>query len=229
MLKFLLILLINGSKILHLENEEVTIDTNDILYLAQGNYFMSEVVGNRDGFESIIISFEDDFILNSDGIKIAIDPLSQQFLHGCSIEFMEELGNSYFQISNPNASAKGKFGGDGTGKSTGDGNGENEGIGDGENGPGVKGKIGKLGTGEGKAPVIYNPTKEEGKVAIKITIDRNGKIMDVKVLSNHARTTTNSPALLAKAKKDGFKFKFKPDANRKELTSGIRIINYILQ
>jgi iron-sulfur cluster insertion protein len=49
---------------------------------------------------------EDDFILNSDGIKIAIDPLSQQFLQGCTVEFIEELGNSYFQISNPNASAK---------------------------------------------------------------------------------------------------------------------------
>lgn len=60
----ILIFLINGSKILHLENEDMTIDTNDILYLAQGNYFMSEIVGERDGFESIIISFDDDFVLN---------------------------------------------------------------------------------------------------------------------------------------------------------------------
>ena len=48
----------------------------------------------------------DDFILESDGIKIAIDPLSQQFLEGCIVEFIAELGSSYFQITNPNATAK---------------------------------------------------------------------------------------------------------------------------
>ncbi len=49
---------------------------------------------------------EDDFILYCDGIEIVIDPLSLQFLQGCTIEFIEKLGSNYFQISNPNASAK---------------------------------------------------------------------------------------------------------------------------
>lgn len=48
----------------------------------------------------------DDFILESNDVKVAIDPLSQQFLHGCKIEFIQELGNNFFQITNPNASAK---------------------------------------------------------------------------------------------------------------------------
>ena len=48
----------------------------------------------------------DDKIIEQSGIKVIIDPLSQQFLDGCTIDFIEELGNSYFQISNPNASAK---------------------------------------------------------------------------------------------------------------------------
>lgn len=49
---------------------------------------------------------EDDFVLEKYGIKIAIDPLSQTFLEKCKLEFVEELGNAYFQISNPNALTK---------------------------------------------------------------------------------------------------------------------------
>lgn len=60
----ILIFLINGSKILHLDNKELKINTNDILYLSQGNYFMSEIVGDKNSFESILISFDDDFILD---------------------------------------------------------------------------------------------------------------------------------------------------------------------
>jgi len=48
----------------------------------------------------------DDYVLEQDGIKIAIDPLSQQFLAGSSVDFIEELGSSYFQINNPKATAK---------------------------------------------------------------------------------------------------------------------------
>ena len=49
---------------------------------------------------------KEDFILQSKDIKVVIDPLSQQFLDGCTIEFTRELGSSFFQIINPNASAK---------------------------------------------------------------------------------------------------------------------------
>ena len=49
---------------------------------------------------------DDDFILEKYGVKIAIDPLSQPFLDKCKLEFVEELGSAYFQISNPNAIAK---------------------------------------------------------------------------------------------------------------------------
>lgn len=49
---------------------------------------------------------DDDFVLEKYGVKIAIDPLSQQFLEKCKLEFIEELGSAYFQISNPNATAK---------------------------------------------------------------------------------------------------------------------------
>lgn len=48
----------------------------------------------------------DDLIIEQEGVKTAIDPMSQTFLNGCTIEFVEELGSSYFQISNPKAVAK---------------------------------------------------------------------------------------------------------------------------
>ncbi|MDP5110384.1 MAG: iron-sulfur cluster insertion protein ErpA [Rickettsiaceae bacterium] len=48
----------------------------------------------------------DDYVLESFDVKVAIDPLSQQFLEGCKIEFIQELGSNFFQITNPNASAK---------------------------------------------------------------------------------------------------------------------------
>lgn len=48
----------------------------------------------------------DDFILEQDGIKVVIDSVSQDFLDGCIVEYVMELGASYFQITNPKATAK---------------------------------------------------------------------------------------------------------------------------
>ena len=58
------ILLIDGGKILHLKDEDIKIDTSEILFLSQGNYFMSEKLGDKNSFESIIIFFDDEFILD---------------------------------------------------------------------------------------------------------------------------------------------------------------------
>ena len=49
---------------------------------------------------------DDDHIITSNGIKVVIDPTSQDFLNDSTIEFIQELGGSYFRITNPNASAK---------------------------------------------------------------------------------------------------------------------------
>lgn len=48
-----------------------------------------------------LISVED-LIIEKDNIQVIIDPLSQKFMKGCIIDFMEELGASYFEIRNPN-------------------------------------------------------------------------------------------------------------------------------
>lgn len=131
---------------------------------------------------------------------------------------------------NSNALANGAFNGNGSGQSDGEGSGNNDGIGDGENGPGVTGKIGKLGSGDGIPPDVVNPTRDQqGKVVIEITVNRQGKVVDVKVLANHPKATTTDPVLQAQARKDGYRFKFKPDSRRAELSKGLRVINYKLR
>lgn len=39
-------------------------------------------------------------------VKVVIDKTSMQFLNGSKLEYIKELGASYFQISNPNAQSK---------------------------------------------------------------------------------------------------------------------------
>ncbi|WPY00643.1 Iron-sulfur cluster insertion protein ErpA [Candidatus Trichorickettsia mobilis] len=47
-----------------------------------------------------------DYIIVQDDIKIAIDEVSMQYMSGCIIDFVEELGTSYFEIKNPKATGK---------------------------------------------------------------------------------------------------------------------------
>lgn len=48
---------------------------------------------------------EGDFVLSQNSIKIIIDSISQEFMNGCKLDFIESLGSSYFEIKNPNAKA----------------------------------------------------------------------------------------------------------------------------
>jgi len=47
----------------------------------------------------------DDIILEKDGAIVVIDSISMEFLKGSKLNFVEELGASYFEIKNPNASS----------------------------------------------------------------------------------------------------------------------------
>ena len=49
---------------------------------------------------------EDDYIAEKDGVKVVVDSISKQFLSGCVIDFIEQLGSSYFEVKNPNATSK---------------------------------------------------------------------------------------------------------------------------
>lgn len=101
------ILLINGGKTLHLKDEDISIDTRDVLFLSQGNYFMSEVIGNKDSFESILIFFDDDYVFNFiqkyniflEGEEIEILSLKRDdFLNNCILTI-----NQYFETNMENS------------------------------------------------------------------------------------------------------------------------------
>lgn len=49
---------------------------------------------------------DSDLIFEKDNLKIIIDPISADFMKGCTINFVDELGFSHFEIKNPNASSK---------------------------------------------------------------------------------------------------------------------------
>jgi iron-sulfur cluster insertion protein len=46
---------------------------------------------------------DEDFIIITEGAKLAIDPMSAQYLDGATIEYIEELMGAHFSINNPNA------------------------------------------------------------------------------------------------------------------------------
>ncbi|AFB25715.1 MULTISPECIES: iron-sulfur cluster assembly accessory protein [spotted fever group] len=49
---------------------------------------------------------QDDYVITKHNATIIIDPISQKFMLDCTLDFIEELGSSYFKVSNPQAKAK---------------------------------------------------------------------------------------------------------------------------
>ena len=48
---------------------------------------------------------DDDIVITRDGVNVAIDPVSIEFLGGSEIDFVDDLIGASFQIKNPNAVA----------------------------------------------------------------------------------------------------------------------------
>ena len=48
---------------------------------------------------------DDDLIFKSDQTEIIIDEISLSFLEGSSLEYVDDLSGSFFQVINPNASS----------------------------------------------------------------------------------------------------------------------------
>jgi iron-sulfur cluster assembly accessory protein len=57
-------------------------------------------------YEFVSNAQEDDYVITKDSIKVIVDPTSMGFMKECVVDFIEELTGSYFQISNPNATAR---------------------------------------------------------------------------------------------------------------------------
>jgi iron-sulfur cluster assembly accessory protein len=48
---------------------------------------------------------DDDMVIARDGATVLIDPVSQQYMEGSEIDFVEDLIGASFKINNPNATA----------------------------------------------------------------------------------------------------------------------------
>ncbi len=59
-----MIILLDGSKIIHLKNTDININSNEICFLTQNNYFMSERVTTNSNYKSLIVYFDDKFIFD---------------------------------------------------------------------------------------------------------------------------------------------------------------------
>jgi iron-sulfur cluster assembly accessory protein len=47
----------------------------------------------------------DDTVSETDGVKLLVDPVSLDLVAGCTVDFVESLGGSAFQVQNPNAAS----------------------------------------------------------------------------------------------------------------------------
>ncbi len=47
---------------------------------------------------------QDDMVVETDGVKLLVDPMSFQYLMGAEIDYLEDLQGARFVINNPNAS-----------------------------------------------------------------------------------------------------------------------------
>ena len=48
---------------------------------------------------------DDDHVSNTDSATLVVDAVSLDLLHGCTVDFVQSLGGSAFQVRNPNAAS----------------------------------------------------------------------------------------------------------------------------
>jgi AraC-like DNA-binding protein len=92
-----MILITGGSKTITSKEQETTLQAGDIFLLAQGNYFMSEIVGDQGIYEALLVYFEDNFIMNFIAkYKIDIDvENTNNLVDFSSGELLKALVSSY--------------------------------------------------------------------------------------------------------------------------------------
>jgi outer membrane biosynthesis protein TonB len=123
-------------------------------------------------------------------------------------------GNDGNPDGNPNTHGTGGTGG-------GDGGGDGPGTGPGS-GPGKKFGFDLKGRAIVNPPTLPKDTKEEGKVVVEITVDKNGNVIEAN--PNGRGTTTSSAILKAKARQAAFATKFSVNGAFEEQTGTITIV-----
>jgi iron-sulfur cluster assembly accessory protein len=48
---------------------------------------------------------KDDEIVETDGVKLVVDPMSLDLVRGSAVDFVEDLGGASFKVTNPNAAS----------------------------------------------------------------------------------------------------------------------------
>lgn len=47
----------------------------------------------------------DDAVAETDGVRLAVDPVSLDLVRGCTVDFVESLGGAAFKVDNPQAAS----------------------------------------------------------------------------------------------------------------------------
>lgn len=124
-------------------------------------------------------------------------------------------GNDGRPDGNPNTNGNGGTGG---GEGGGDGPGKGPGKGPGNGGYGFS----LAGRSVMTPPTLSKDTKEEGKVVVEITVDKNGKV--IKADPNGRGTNTQSPMLKAKARQAALATTFNVSGEFEEQKGTITIV-----
>ncbi len=59
-----LIILLSGAKVINFRDNHVNLDAKQMIFLAQNNYFMNEIITNQEPYNALLIYFNDKFIEN---------------------------------------------------------------------------------------------------------------------------------------------------------------------
>jgi iron-sulfur cluster assembly accessory protein len=54
-------------------------------------------------FELADSAASDDEVVETDGVKLVVDPISLDLVKGSAVDFVEDLGGAAFKVTNPNA------------------------------------------------------------------------------------------------------------------------------
>ena len=60
--------------------------------------------GFQYGFDLERETQTDDYVVERDGVRLVVDPLSYQYIMGSEVDYKEDLQGSQFVVKNPNAS-----------------------------------------------------------------------------------------------------------------------------
>ena len=56
-------------------------------------------------FELAEATEADDAVVETDGVKLVVDPMSLDLVRGSAVDFVEDLGGASFRVTNPNAAS----------------------------------------------------------------------------------------------------------------------------